>query len=192
MVILARISYAFFWLILMVLIGLATYRAVMNQPDLMPEDRQVVKPNDQIGNIIARTPRLEEVGPDGKIRWRLESEGMTGDIQGAFHMTRAQAVINLEDGSSITLTSPEGDYDRPSRKLTLTGGVNAVNDKNELSFWAKEIEWNGQEKTLKSLGEDIKMSRGNWDFHASGITVIIVGEETQIELMEPVKVEGYR
>lgn len=187
-----KISYAFFWIILMALAGWATFYAVMNQPDISPEDRQVTKPQNKIGAIIARTPRLEEIGPDGKVRWHIESEGMTGDIEGAFHMTNVQAVISLENKGIIVLTAPEGDYDRPANRLVLKGGVKAVNESDQTSFWASEVEWNGVDRILKSAKGDVKLNRKNLDIHASSITVDLSGIETKIDLDEPVHIEGYR
>jgi len=184
-------SYAIFWLAVMVLIGFFTYKAVLDQPDLIPQDKNQ-KEERNIGEIRGLTPRIEEVAPDGHVRWRLESEGMEGDIEGLFNVTNAEAVIYLSDGSQIRLSAPEGSYDRPKRNFILKGGVTAVNEDEQSEFWATQVEWNGESRILKSSGGTIKLTRGNWDFHASGITIDLSGEETKIELDEPVNVVGYK
>ena len=191
MTFIARISYAIFWLIVMVLAGWGTYKAVLDQPDVMPEDKNH-KIEKDIGVITARTPRVEELGPDGRVRWRLESEDMEGDIEGSFRMTNSRTVIMLEDGTEIILTAPQGEYDRKKRYLTMKGGVDAVNEIDGSSFWAEEMSWDGESRVMKSGGGEIKLTRKNWDFHASGITINLSGDETIIELDEPVNLVGYR
>jgi hypothetical protein len=116
---------------------------------------------------------------------------MEGDIEGLFNVTNAEAVIYLENETQIALTAPEGIYDRPNRKFVLKGGVKAINIGENSTFWAEEVSWDGDARILKSGGE-VKFTRGNWDFHATGITIDLSGDKTKIELDEPVNAVGYR
>lgn len=175
----------------MALAGWGTYKAMISQPDLMPQDK-ALKEEQNIGGIKGLTPRIEEVAPDGHVRWRLESEGMEGDIEGQFNVTNARAVIYLSDGSSISLSAPSGTYDRQKRKFILKGGVTAFNEAEGSTFWASQVEWDGESKILKSSGGEIKLTRENWDFHANAITIDLSKDEVVIKLDEPVNVVGYK
>jgi LPS export ABC transporter protein LptC len=187
-----RILYNIFWIVIMVFVGWATWFAVMNFQQTEPTDRIKKPPEEEIGSISARVTRVEEVTSDGKIRWVLESVDLNGDIKGSFHMTKPRAVITLKDGVEIVLTAPDGDYDTNSSSMTLTGGVQAVKEDDSSKFWADEVNFSGEQKILKSIGGQIKLTRGNWEFNAGGINVDLSGENPVINLADPVSIVGYK
>ncbi len=187
-----RYLYLFIWIILMLLAGWGTYYAVMNQPDVYPDEHASKTPEEEIGSISARTTRVEEIGLDGHIRWVLESVDLNGNIQGSFRMTYPKAVIQINDITSITLTAPEGNYDRKTRDIHLSGGVTAVRDDDMSEFWAEEILFSGKSGILKSEGGEVKLVRGNWEFHAEQITVDLSGERVIINLAEPVQIVSFK
>ena len=176
----------------MLITGWVTWYAVTNFQQADPSARIKPDPKQDIGSISARVTRVEEVTSDGKIRWVLESVDLNGDIRGSFHMTKPRAKISLREGLEIVLTAPEGDYDSSNSSMTLLGGVHAVREDDSTQFWADEIHFSGNEKLLKSNGGQIKLARGNWEFHAGGIDVDLSAENPVINLAEPVQIVGFK
>ncbi|MBU1023524.1 LPS export ABC transporter periplasmic protein LptC [bacterium] len=187
-----KYSYGIFWIIVMTLAGWITYFAVVNQPDGDIEYKNRKSPDKEIGSISARTIRLEEVGADGTIRWILESVDLNGTIEGSFTMTQPRAQIQVRDNMSLTLTAPMGSYDSPAGTVHFTDGVEVIREDDNSRFWADEIIFRSKEKLLESDGGDIKLSHGNWEFHATKISVDLSYEQPVINLSKPVKLVSYK
>ena len=187
-----KYSYGIFWIIIMGLAGLLTYYSVANQPDGDIEYKEGKTPDEEIGSISARATRLEEVGDNGTIRWILQSVDLNGTIEGSFNMTQPRAQIQVRDNMSLSMTAPRGNYDSPTKTVHLTGGVEVVREDNNSRFWAEEITFKSREKLLLSDSGDIKLSRGNWEFHAAGISIDLSYEQPIINLAEPVSLVSYK
>ena len=59
-------------------------------------------------------------------------------------------------------------------------------------FIAEEILFSSKTGILKSDGGEVKLTRGNWDFHAEQIIVDLSGESVIVNLAEPVRVMSYK
>ena len=187
-----KYSYGIFWIIIMGIVGYVTYYCVVNQPDGNIDYRIAKTPDQEIGSISARSTRLEEIGADGTIRWILESVDLNGTIEGSFNMTQPRVEIQVRDNTSFTLTAPKGRYDSPAKTVHFSGGVEVVREDDNSRFWADEITFLSKEKLLKSAGGDIKLSHGDWEFHASQIIVDLSQEQPVINLTKPVSLVSYK
>jgi LPS export ABC transporter protein LptC len=175
----------------MILAGIGTYHAVLNQPDLIPVDR-TAKPLDQdIGSISARETLVKEISEDGRVQWTLEGSDMSGKVSGSIRMKNPKAIIKVDEENEIELTAPEGNYISDERETILKGGVTAEYKKDKSRFWADEIRFSGKEKKIETRNGTVKMQRDNWEFHAGGMTIDFTGDVIVINMSEPVEIYGY-
>lgn len=171
----------------MFIAGYATWWGVVNQPDRMPEDRMVKPPEEDIGAITARETIVQEISEDGRVRWSLEGTDLSGRLTGDIAMKNPRAVIHAGDDLSIILTAPDGRYNSQESETILTGGVTAVHESDNSTFWAEGIRFSDKDQTITSLTGSIRMKRGNWELHAGGILIDLSTDDLTINLDQPVE-----
>jgi len=136
---------------------------------------------DEIPPAVVDQPILEEVTPDGAVRWTLYLDRIVREEGAIMELESPRALYRLEDGRVLEVTGDMGVYNEDERILELTGNVEGVARTDDFSFTVDQMIWNNPEGIITASGH-VSVIRGGILLTGATLKIDLDSDYTSLEI----------
>lgn len=142
------------WTVIVVIASWGSWIIVTGREEI-PEQATngtINQPVEEIPPVVVDQPVLEEVTPEGSVRWTLYLDRFVRDEGAIMDLKDPRVIYRLKSDEILEVGGSEGTYDEATGMLVLTGRVKGRARSADFSFDVGNLEWDSFNATLKATG----------------------------------------